>query len=153
MNKLTEIVINQEVFKALAEGETLEYFDNESHPSQGWASIEQRAWFPCEFSLPRFTFRKIVKGIPFGDYVVPEPVRERPEPDDMYYLVSLSSPELHTARFWTGDMHDVLCLERGLIHKTKENCVLTSVAILGLLNSSSQSLDLSCSKNIGEAND
>lgn len=152
MNNLYESVPNCEVFKTLAEGETLEYFDTEFHPSQGWLGIEQRAWFPCEFSLSRFTFRKIVKGIPFGDYVVPEPVRERPEPDDMYYLVSLSSPELHSARFWTGDMHDVLCLERGLIHKTKENCVLTSLAILGLLGSSSQSLE-SSSKNTGEAHD
>lgn len=153
MNNLYESVPNCEVFKALAEGETLEYFDTEFHPSQGWLHIEQRAWFPCEFSLSRFTFRKIIKGISFGDYVVPEPVREPLEIDETYYLVSLTSPDMYTGRYWTGDMPDVLCLERGLIHKTKENCVLTSLAILGLLNSSSQSLDLSCSKNIGEAND
>ena len=61
---------------------------------------------------------------------IPEPLREAPELDTEYYLVSLFEPMHFEVAYW-GDCHgERMLLKRGLCFKTEEDAIAAAKAML-----------------------
>ena len=61
---------------------------------------------------------------------IPEPMREAPQLDTEYYLVSLFEPRYFEVAYW-GDCHgERMLLKRGLCFKTEEDAIAAAKAML-----------------------
>ena len=71
------------------------------------------------------------RTIRIGEYDVPEPMREAPEVDSIYYLPVLGEGD-NQAVAWEDDEYDREWLRLGLCHKTREASALHSKALISL---------------------
>lgn len=67
--------------------------------------------------------------IDINGHQVPEPVRELPNNDDLLWIADITQPTA-TQLMWTGHPSDILMLERGILHLTKEAAEAHITALL-----------------------
>jgi len=72
-------------------------------------------------------YRRRPRTIRIGEYDVPEPMREAPERNQLYYAADMCGVDSWQ---WAGDVTDLQLLEFGLCHSTKEAAELHAKALL-----------------------
>lgn len=71
------------------------------------------------------------RTIRIGEYDVPEPMRDAPVVDSIYYLPVLDGSD-NRAVVWGDDEYDRKWLQLGLCHKTREAAELHAMALVSL---------------------
>ena len=61
---------------------------------------------------------------------MPEPMREAPQLDTEYYLVSLFEPRYFEVAYWEDCHGERMLLKRGLCFKTEEDAIAAAKAML-----------------------
>lgn len=91
------------------------------------SSWSQLVWASC-FD-PNVQYRLKPRFIDINGHQVPEPERELPDNDDLLWIADITQPT--AARLmWTGHPSDILVLERGILHLTKEAAETHIAALL-----------------------
>lgn len=85
---------------------------------------------PHPFS--NYEFRLKPRTITVNGREIVEPERKALEDDQAYWVPSIAREELQSQANWAGDAFDLRCLERGLVHLTKENAIAHAKAMLGI---------------------
>lgn len=85
-----------------------------------------------DFGDAGWEFRLAPRTITVNGREVPEPVKGKPIRNSDYYCVCLDGNELFCISSWTDHEVDVLRLQRGLIHLTKEAAIAHAKAMLGV---------------------
>ena len=121
-----------ETLRAIADGEEIEFIDTRSDAA-GWSLISsQSALLQVAYDDAHLKFRVKPKTIRIGDYDVPEPMRVAPGDSEMFYVPTILSGSLYTARRW-GDFRDQQAqLAAGLCHFTAEAAELHAKALISL---------------------
>lgn len=71
-----------------------------------------------------------------GDIEVEGPMREVPKVGEAYWVVSLTSTSGIIKNHWDGDISELRCLRRGLLHSTEQKAKDTAEAILNQFSTS-----------------
>ena len=79
-----------------------------------------------------YEFRLKPRTITVNGREIVEPERKALEDDQAYWVPSIAREELQSQANWAGDAFDLRCLERGLVHLTKENAIAHAKAMLGI---------------------
>jgi len=74
-------------------------------------------------------YRLIPKTIQIGAFSVPEPMREKPDMHDPYYVVDLSSEDGISEALWEDSGIENEWLRLGIIHLTRDNCIAHAKAL------------------------
>lgn len=77
-------------------------------------------------------YRVKSKTILVNGFEVPEPMLEEPEHDQDYFYPIVSSGDFYGSAIWTKHKIDIMVLERGLCHTTKEAAIAHAKAMLGI---------------------
>lgn len=102
-----------------------------------WTEFEQSSggevWYLMQevSSFDNTYYRRKPKTIEINGYQVPKPLKETPEVGTNYWLVLLYLGEASMVHTWEGYEAELLWLERGLLHLTKEAATLHAKALLG----------------------
>ncbi|HCT1398845.1 TPA: hypothetical protein OTO79_002059 [Morganella morganii] len=99
------------------------HFEEKFHSTDKWNQMSD-AFFQThrEYRLkPNF--------IDINGYKVPEPVRELPDNDDLLWIADITQPTA-AQLMWTSHQSDILMLERGILHLTKEAAEAHIAALL-----------------------
>lgn len=101
-------------------------------PWERWEWKGEREWLPlsreCAFSI-RFEYRRKPKTLTYT-VTIPEPLREAPQLDTEYYLVSLFEPRHFEVAYWGDCSGERMLLKRGLCFKTEEDAIAAAKAML-----------------------
>ncbi|HAT1527740.1 TPA: hypothetical protein PC505_001058 [Morganella morganii] len=86
--------------------------------------------FVTPFTFDSYSeYRLKPRFIDINGHQVPEPERELPDNDDLLWIADITQPT--AARLmWTGHPSDILMLERGILHLTKEAAEAHKSALL-----------------------
>lgn len=90
-----------------------------------------KEWSNCDAHplwSPIFEYRQIPKTIKVGNFDVPEPMRDKPEYGDYYYIVDQSEEAGARRCKWSGDEFDERCFDRG-IHRSQKDCTIHAKAL------------------------
>lgn len=89
-----------------------------------WLDMPENTGF-CDWG----EYRLKPRYINIGEYQVPEPVRELPDNDDLLWIADITQPTA-AQLMWTGHPSDILMLDRGILHLTKEAAEAHIAALL-----------------------
>lgn len=120
-----------QVLRWIADGEEIQWY--------GWGG----QWHPIEHkeimkalsgedAAPPEHFQIKPRTITVNGREIVEPERKALEDDQAYWVPSIAREELQSQANWAGDAFDLRCLERGLVHLTKENAIAHAKAMLGI---------------------
>lgn len=91
------------------------------------SSWSQLVWASC-FD-PNVQYRLRPSFIDINGHQVPEPVRELPDNDDLLWIADITQPTA-AQLMWTSHQSDILMLDRGILHLTKEAAEAHIAALL-----------------------
>ena len=95
-----------------------------------WCDAERRLdqiyKTPNEWNSRRKQKTHVVNG-----FTVPEPLREAPPKNSMYYIEEPADSEFCRGYEWDSDF-DARCMRRGIAHATKEGAIANCKARLGI---------------------
>ena len=102
-------------------------------PWERWECNDGVAWRPFTMKHPSWLqdceYRRKPRTMTYS-VTMPEPMREAPQLDTEYYLVSLFEPMHFEVAYW-GDCHgERMLLKRGLCFATKEDAIAAAKAML-----------------------
>ena len=92
--------------------------------TEGWHDCSGRLCFSerCEYRRKPRTLTYTV--------TMPEPMREAPQLDTEYYLVSLFEPMYFEVAYWEDCHGERMLLKRGLCFKTEEDAIAAAKAMM-----------------------
>ncbi len=96
----------------------------DTRASDCWFSIEEN---PVWYDKVQYR-RKLTK---------PNPLKEKPNNDERYYVISLQRDDIVSEYVWTGDDFDHMMLSRLCAYKTKDDAINCSRWLLEKLKESS----------------
>lgn len=116
-----------EILQAIVDGEEIQYLADK------WIdkSYDEVLLYVGGGASPSY-FRIKQKTIIVNSFQVIAGEKAELKAGEEYFLASPKDEDFHDFYTWEGDSHDRRWLERGLIHKTKENAIAHAVAMLGL---------------------
>lgn len=94
--------------------------------------VNGKEWKQCVEPIAfgdEWVFEQIPKTIQIGAFSVPEPMREKPEIGSEYWFVEASCEDGVFMGYWNGAKEDILRLERGQCHLTRDNCIAHAKAL------------------------
>ena len=103
-------------------------------PWERWQfrSLNTEVWLDCA-SGTGFSdlceYRRKPKTLTYT-VTIPEPLREAPQLDTEYYLVSLFEPRHFEVAYWGDCSGERMLLKRGLCFKTEEDAIAAAKAML-----------------------
>ncbi|EMJ6797683.1 hypothetical protein RGI81_003612 [Morganella morganii] len=108
------------------------------------AKTDKEWWKHFEIKMPSFNawsemcnevffdndeYRLKPNFIDINGHQVPEPVRESPDNNDLLWIADITQPHAQKL-IWTHHPSDILMLERGILHLTKEAAEAHAAALL-----------------------
>jgi len=121
--RILDLQDEPEIFKAYADGESVEYFAE----SIGWVEAGNSPKFS---GLLIWRIAKKTKTI--NGFEVPAPESEAPESGKNYFVPDLYQEDWYTGFIWWGGNFDNLWLDRELIFLNKEDAIATAKAMRGI---------------------
>ena len=101
-------------------------------PWERWEWKGGGGWYPLanEFTFSiHYEYRRKPQTLTYT-VTMPEPMREAPELDTEYYLVSLFEPRYFEVAYWEDCHGERMLLKRGLCFKTEEDAIAAAKAML-----------------------
>lgn len=108
---------------AKTDKEWWKYFEIKTLYFDAWSEMCNEVFFVND------EYRLKPRYINIAEYQVPEPVRELPDNDDLLWIADITQPTA-AQLMWTGHPSDILMLERGILHLTKEAAEAHIAALL-----------------------
>ena len=101
-------------------------------PWERWEWKGERGWYPLasEFAFSiHCEYRRKPRTLTYT-VTIPEPMREAPQLDTEYYLVSLFEPRHFEVAYWGDCSGERMLLKRGLCFKTEEDAIAAAKAMM-----------------------
>ncbi len=122
----------------------LQYAQDAAETSEPWRRWEGRPvgtdgeWRSSETNpgwLPHYEYRRKPRTHTVNGFEVPEPMRDAPQRGARYWVPVIDAEDYAASTYWSGadhDTYDTRCLERGLVHATKEAAIANAKAMCGV---------------------
>ena len=114
----------------------LQYAQDAAETDKPWERWELRCegtgWIPLKNDPPwnvKFEYRRKPRTLTYT-VTIPEPLREAPQLDTEYYLVSLFEPRHFEVAYWGDCSGERMLLKRGLCFKTEEDAIAAAKAMM-----------------------
>ena len=114
----------------------LQYAQDAAETDKPWERWESAAssnkWGPLRFHPcwnEKYEYRRKPKTLTYT-VTIPEPLREAPERQQRYFMVSLASGDYFNEFRWCGEAREHEWLKRGLCFATKEDAIAAAKAML-----------------------
>ena len=85
-----------------------------------------------QFDFGDYDYRIKPRTIKIGDFDVPDPMRNEPDPWCEYFVVEILGDIPALRQTWNGLDYEKRWLSRGLCHKSKESAIAHAEAIISL---------------------
>ena len=122
----------QEALQAIIDGKKVEIRGVNAACNGEWRLLNERNTSIDVLTSGLFMFRLAQEMITVGDVSFPMPESEPLKGDEQYWVAAPTVAAYTASVSWTGDQFDKWALSRGLVHRSKENAIKHSKALIEL---------------------
>ena len=122
----------QEALQAIIDGKKVETKGVNAACNGEWRLLNEHNTSIDVLTSGLFMFRLAQEMITVGDVSFPMPESEPLKGDEQYWVAAPTVAAYTASVSWTGDQFDKWALSRGLVHRSKENAIKHSKALIEL---------------------
>ena len=122
----------RETLQAIIDGKKVESRGVIASRNSEWRLLNEHNTSIDVLTSGLFMFRLAQETITVGDVSFPMPESEPLKGDEQYWVAAPTVAAYTASVSWTGDQFDKWALSRGLVHRSKENAIKHSKALIEL---------------------